>query len=387
LFTLIALILAAVVWLPCLHLIFEPDPGEYLSPGNLSPTARALAARHLELWSSPRLRAQEIRKMRSSNAEWDFMGRTYLVLALANMAMRNPGERENYLQVMDRIILETRKINSEKGFYVFLMDYARNRPFLQQPPRSLFVDGEIALMIGVRRLVGERKELRPVFSHLVSILRTRMESAPVLCAESYPDECWMFCNTVALAALRISDVLDGTDHSGFFRSWIDRARQRLIHPGTGLLVSSFRMSGMVLDGPEGSSIWMAAHCLQLIDEKFARDQYDRAKRELARGLLGFGYAREWPPSRVGPADIDSGPVVPVLEASPGSSGLALMGASAFGDREYYSSLCASLNLAGFPLEREGKLRYCASNQVGDAVLLYSMVLGPIWDLVKSRGEK
>jgi hypothetical protein len=81
---------------------------------------------------------------------------------------------------------------------------------------------------------------------------------------------------------------------------------------------------------------------------------------------------------VGPADVDSGAVVPVLGASPSASGLALMGAAAFDDGKFYGQLTASLNLAGFPSERGGRLRYCASNQVGDAVILYSTVLGPLW---------
>ncbi len=382
--SLIALALATAIWLPLLQFLFHPRLEEYLSTGLVAPRAKALAARHLELWTDPRMRAEEVNKMRSSNAEWDFMGRTFFVLALANMAMRDRDQEKNYLEVMDRIILETRRLEMERGFTFFLLDYARASPFLQKPPRSLFVDGEIALMLGVRRLVEERKDYQAVFGHLVSTIHTRMKAAPVLCSESYPDECWTFCNTVALAALRISDALDKTDHSQFFRDWISTARRKLIDPGTGLLVSSFSLNGMVQDGPEGSTIWMAAHCLQLIDEEFARDQYRRAKRELARTLFGFGYAREWPPSYLGPVDIDSGPVIPLLGASPSSSGLAIMGSSAFGDREYVSTLCASLNLSAFPLEKNGRLKYCASNQVGDAVLLYAMVLGPVWQSVKER---
>jgi hypothetical protein len=118
----------------------------------------------------------------------------------------------------------------------------------------------------------------------------------------------------------------------------------------------------------------------------ARDQYWRAKRELGRGLLGFGYAREWPASGVGPRDIDSGPVVPLLEASPGSSGLALLGAAAFEDWDYLSQLIASLDFAAFPVRRQGRLHYAASNRVGDAVVLYALVQGPLWKLVKERGR-
>ena len=92
--------------------------------------------------------------------------------------------------------------------------------------------------------------------------------------------------------MRIANYLDGTDHSTFFREWIATAKQNPTHPETGLLVSSFTTNGAQLDGPEGSSIWMTAHCLRLIDEDFARDQYERTRRELGRSLLGFSWSRE-----------------------------------------------------------------------------------------------
>jgi hypothetical protein len=106
---------------------------------------------------------------------------------------------------------------------------------------------------------------------------------------------------------------------------------------------------------------------------------------LGGNVLGFGYAREWPGSWVGPMDVDSGPIVPVLEISAGSSGMALVGASAFGDRAYLAALLTSLNFGGFPIEEDGQLRYAASNQVGDAVMLYAMVLGPVWEEAEIRG--
>ena len=127
---------------------------------------------------------------------------------------------------------------------------------------------------------------------------------------------------------------------------------------------------------------MAAHCLQLVDEEFACDQYQRAKKELAGSFLGFGYAREWPHSYLGPADVDSGPVI--LGISPASSGLGFMGAAAFNDTDYCRELLTSLRFGGFPLETEGRLQFCASNQVGDAVLMYAAVMGPVWDKVQPR---
>ena len=96
--------------------------------------------------------------MRQSNAEWDFMGRTFLVLALANMSLRDPGSADKYVDVIDRIIDETIKIEAEHGVYYFLMPYARERPFMAKSGRSIFVDGEIALMLAARRIVRESDE-------------------------------------------------------------------------------------------------------------------------------------------------------------------------------------------------------------------------------------
>ena len=257
---------------------------------------------------------------------------------------------------------------------------------LQKPERSLFLDGEIALMMAMRRVVEEEPSYRGPLAERVETMVGRMKACPVMCCESYPDECWLFCNTVALAAIRTADHLDGTDNSGFLADWLRTARSRLVDGETGMLVSSFRLDGTYLDGPEGSTIWMASHCLRVVDEDFARDQYVRARREIARSFLGFGYAREWPESWRGPEDVDSGPTIPVLGASAGASGLAFLGAASFGDRDYYRSLLASIEFGGFPVRRGGTLRYSASNQVGDAVLLYSMVRGPVWERI-SKGAK
>jgi hypothetical protein len=384
----ISLILASVAWLPSVHFLFGRGSDECMLGTGICDKARGLASRHLDLWTEPEKRAQEIARMRRTNAEWDFMGRTFFVLALAEIALREHRERARCLMIMDSIIDETVRLEQEHGFVFFLMPYGRSNPFLRRPPRSLFVDGEIALMVGARRVIEEKEEYGPLLSRHARAAYDGMRAGPVLCAESYPDECWMFCNTAALAALRIESVLDGRDYSAFFREWIATARERLVEHETGMLVSSFSLDGTIRDGPEGSSIWMSAYCLKLIDDEFACDQYARARSSLGRSFLGFGYAREWPRASAAPAagwaDVDSGPIVPFFQASAGSSGLALLGARAFDDRSYFSSLFASLDLAAFPVEQNGRLRYAASNQVGDAVMLHAMVQGPLWNEISSR---
>lgn len=369
---LLALTIAFAVWLPALHLAFAPRTGDRAA---LAPP---LLAAQLRLWTDPGLREREVGRMRGTNNEWDFMGRSFFVWALAELSLREPENRARYVEVMDRIIDETLAVERDKGIHFFLMSYSRHGDFKVQPARSVFLDGEIALMLGARRLVAERESYKADFAARVRLMEERMRQSPVLSAESYPDECWTFCNTVALAAMRFSDVLDGTDHRAFFKEWIAAARKSLVDPKSGLLVSSYGVDGRVKDGPEGSSIWFVSHCLRFVDEGFARDQYARARDQLARGALGFSWAREWPPCWPNGADVDSGPVIPILEVSAGSSGMAFLGASAFEDRAFWDGLMATLDFAAFPMREGDGRRYAASNQVGDAVLLYSMVQGPLF---------
>jgi len=147
--------------------------------------------------------------MRSTNAEWDFMGRTFLVWSLAEMGLRNPAAKAEYLQTMDQIISETLSIEKEKGMYFFLMPYAHRGEYVMQPARSQFLDSEIALMLAARRLVQEREDYKPLLHERIELMQSRMRRSPILSLESYPDECWMFDNVLALCAMRLTDCLDG----------------------------------------------------------------------------------------------------------------------------------------------------------------------------------
>jgi hypothetical protein len=379
-----ALLLAGFIWIPCLHLFFHKSASDFYRPTGLSRRAKQLAARHLQVWTDPRLKEQELLKMRASNAEWDFMGRSFLVWSLANMGLRDPDSRRTYLQTVDQIIEETLRIEKREGMYFFLMPYAKASPYVAQPAHSLFLDGEIALMLASRRMVEEKPEYKTQLAERINAIVQRFDQTKSSVLESYPNECWMFDHIVALDAIRLADFLDGSDHTRLIQNWLRLAKQKLIHRDSGLLVSSFTTDLAPLDGPEGSTIWMVAHGLQLLDPDFARDQYNRARLQLGRTTLGFSYAQEWPASWTGHADVDSGPIIPVFHISAGASGMAFIGASAFGDERYLSSLAATIGFAGFPSQHGGRLKYCASNQVGDAALLYATTLGPVWQ--KATGE-
>lgn len=65
--------------------------------------------------------------------------------------------------------------------------------------------------------------------------------------------------------------------------------------------------------------------------------------------------------------------------------MAVLGAAAFHDEPLLAELVTALELTAFPERTNGKLRFRASNGLGDAVLLYATAEGPLWRLV--RGGK
>ena len=376
------LLLAGALWLPVIHFGFRRPSADFWQESGVSPTAEKLANQQMHAWRDPVLRRNEMRRMRQINAEWDFMGRTFLVWSLANLSLRDAAWKPEALPVMDAIIRETMALEKDSGVYVFLLPYARENPFRERPVRSVFVDGEIALMLAARQAVAPLEEFRQPLIDRLAVIEARLRRSPMLSAESYPNECWTFDHAVAIAALEVGDAVSGTDHHQIGQDWLKMAMAKLVDPKTGLLVSRYTMDGEVLEGPEGSSLWMVSHCLALVNEPFARGQYEKSRHEIGRTLLGFGYAHEWPDSWQGQPDVDSGPIIPLLDISAGSSGLAFVGAIQFHDQKWLQELHSTLEMAGFPVRRHHAVRYAASNQVGDAVLLYATTMGPLWAKAK-----
>ena len=124
----IALLAAAAVWLPSVHFFYRPSPGEITS---------GLEERALAMWSERAELDEAIAAMRRTNAEWDFMSRTYLVLAFANSALSKPERRDEYLSAIDAIIDETLAIERSEGMHFFLMNYSKSSPFVVDPARSV----------------------------------------------------------------------------------------------------------------------------------------------------------------------------------------------------------------------------------------------------------
>jgi len=373
----LCLVLAVAVTLGSLRWCFRIGAEEAGAP---------MQRRLLEDWEAPRrLSAEEEAKLDRANPEWVLMSRMFTALTFANLAAAHPSERARYAAAIDRIVRTTTAELDSGGTTRFLLPYGKEGSFVDGAGRSLFVDGEIALRLAAVELVEGGPARAAAAEVWVGRVREQIERGPALLGESYPNEAWMFCNAVALAAIRLHDIAQGNGeaHAGLFSRWVAHARAHLVDPRTGMLASRLRYDGTTMEGAEGSTIWLVADMLLLVDERFAREQYALAREALGRSVLGFAWSREWPASGPRREDIDSGPTIPIVGANAGASGLAIVGAKAFGDEAFLGGLLTSLRFAGFPSDRGA--RYAAGNLVADAVIAYGTCTGPLWALARARG--
>jgi hypothetical protein len=124
--------------------------------------------------------------------------------------------------------------------------------------------------------------------------------------------------------------------------------------------------------------------LQLTAPNLARSQYRLARRQLVDTLLGFAFSREWTKQQPSRPDIDSGLIIPGIDASPSASAFLLLAARQQNDRQLTGALLASLELAAFPTRTSSGIRFAAGNLLGDTVLLYALEAGPLWRWAKTK---
>ncbi len=368
----------ALVWHTA-EWIYLPDQATYF--GSTMPEDVRGALNHFYwVWENPERRAIELGKMRAQNPEWDLITRSFFAYSLANVALQYPEERQKALTVLDQVIDDTVQVPWRE----FLLPYGHRRPFMRRPASSLMVDGEVGLMIGLRRLVMDDKSYphRDLHRELIERTVQAIEASPVLCAESYPDECWLWCTPLALASIKVFDILEGSDHSPLFARFERTARQRLIQPETGLLYSAVTLDGRMIHPPEGSTLWIGVQCLLPVAPDLAREQYAQLKEKLIGRIACFRFGREWPVGREGEWDIDSG--FTPFGMGPASTGFALVASKEMEDPDLFVRLLGLLEFAAVARVEDGRLRYLSSNLVGDASFLFAKTTGPAWKEVARR---
>jgi len=208
-------------------LVYLPDADDYFGAGTPEDVRHQLEHFYW-VWDDPARAEAAHAKLREVNPEWDLISRTFLGYSLANIALKDATQRERALRRLDLVIHETVHVPWRE----FLLGSGHERPFVRAPARSVMVDGEVSLMIGLRRLVQDAPNYvyRQKRRELVRNCIEAIEANPMLVAECYPDECWLWCNPLALRSVKVFDILENEDHSDLFERWPKTARDNFTAP-------------------------------------------------------------------------------------------------------------------------------------------------------------
>ena len=188
--------------------------------------------------------------------------------------------------------------------------------------------------------------------------------------QSYPGDAWPADTGVGVAALAIADSILGPRDRALIAHWTEEVRRRL-DPRTGAISHAANgTDGTPTGGARGESVALMSLVLADVDPALAREQYSILRRYFVTYAWGLPGVREFPHGVNGRGDIDSGPLLFGLggPATVVGAGAAI----AHGDDELATSLLATAELAGMPIEIAGGRRYAGGVlPVGDAFLAWA----------------
>ena len=183
--------------------------------------------------------------------------------------------------------------------------------------------------------------------------------------DSYPGRAWPADSVVGVSSLPLCAKWLGPRYQSAASDWLTAVQSRL-DPETGLLPHTADSSAA-----RGSSSALMIAFLPDVDAAFARRQYLAFRQHYSSRLLGLLPSfDEYPDDRLGPGDIDSGPLVFGVSAPATVVGIAA--ARSNHDLDYALALRSAAEAIGLGIEREGQRSYgFGVLPVGEAFLAWA----------------
>lgn len=218
---------------------------------------------------------------------------------------------------------------------------------------------------------GTSHDFDATFDSCCEALHRRMLKSPDLNLMSFPNGIVFLPDMlVTLVALTNYGKLRDDRYAATVKRWVDKARTDWTDKKTGLLISSYSQYTNSMRSPlRGSYSALNTSYLSLVDEDFAREQYEIFRRIFRQDgkLIGIReYLNKSPKFYFDP---DSGPVVKGL--SPSGTAFAFGAVTYFGDWEFRSHLLRTADIAGVTVKGHRTRHYRLGEIaiVGEATVL------------------
>ena len=302
--------------------------------------------------------------------EWALYSCSMLSAALVNISTTYPETREENMRSMEQLI--------EIVLSPELRRYDAMR-WGEDPLESLYGDkshvsylSHLAWMIcGYKRAGGDGR-YDELLASLCATMNRRILRSEAMNLPTYPGELiYMPDMLVAIVALKQYADLTGDTYRSTVQRWINRAQREWIDAKTGVLVSFLEESGAQVEGLPVKGSYSALNCyyLTLIDEAFARSQYEKTKTLFWKGGAVPGLKEYHDRTCLFGMDIDAGPIL--LELSPSGTAFFAGPASYFADENVEDAILKTAETAGHTIVMGNKRHYLLANValVGEAIML------------------
>ena len=190
--------------------------------------------------------------------------------------------------------------------------------------------------------------------------------------QTYPEEfVYVPDMLVAIVALDIYSTLYNGKYYFTVRQWLDKAKTERINEKTGLLSSFLGMDGGYREWLPVKGSYSALNCyyLTLLDEGFAKEQYDRLKGIYLKRFPFTGFKEYSDRYCLLGLDIDAGPII--FNLSPSGTAFAVGSVIYFNDDKLRRKLLKTAEIAGTTISSKGKRHYLLADMalVGEAIML------------------
>jgi len=239
----------------------------------------------------------------------------------------------------------------------------------------------LAWMICGYKEIGGESKYDAMLADLCEAMNRRLEASKGFNLPTYPGEVIYIPDMlVAIVALDMYADMNNGKYKPTVQKWVEKAQTDWIDNKTGLLVSFLDGYGCQIGNTPVKGSYSALNCyyLSLIDETFAKSQYDILKSLFRNDGILPGLKEYWDRSCYFGMDIDAGPIL--FELSPSGTAFFVGSATFFDDKSTRNKLLRTAETAGHTIKFGEKRHYLLANiaLVGESIML-AMRTNAKWD--------
>lgn len=302
--------------------------------------------------------------------EWALYSCSMLSAALVNLSNLYPETREENITYIDSLINIV--LSPEIRYYDTMRWGEDPLESLDENNSHVSYLSHLAWMIcGYREISGNHK-YDELLTSLCETMNRRILKSSSMNLPTYPGEA-IYVPDMLVAIVALNQYAD--THKGKYRStvkkWVSKAQKEWLDNETGLLASFIDENGSLYEDAPIKGSYSALNCyyLTLIDETFAKTQYQQLKTLFWKEGVISGLKEYWDRTCYIGIDIDAGPILFEL----GPSGTAFFAGSStyFNDIDVRKEILATAEMAGHTIKIGDKRHYLLANiaLVGESIML------------------